>query len=133
MDIIRKVKELNFPEGGYVVTGSGAMDTLGIREAKDIDLVVSPKVYEKLKSEGWEEKFHDDGRTTLEKDIYEVMLTWDDINNKANLPDLLEDARIADGVPFVNVKRLMEWKKRKGREKDLRDVELIQKHLESQT
>lgn len=45
--------------------------------------------------------------------------------------DLLKDARMVDGVPFVNVRRLMEWKKRKGRDKDLVDIKLIQKYLES--
>ena len=49
MNILQKVKELNLPEGSYVVEGSGVLDVLGIREANDIDLVVSPEVYEKLK------------------------------------------------------------------------------------
>ncbi len=129
MNIVRKVKELNLSGGSYVVVGSGTLAALGIREAKDIDLVASREVYARLKQEGWEEKFHDDGSSFLEHDIYEASLTWDSKDNNPNLIDLLQDAHIVDGVPFVNVRRLMEWKKRKGREKDIVDMALIQRYL----
>lgn len=133
MDIVRKVKELNLPDGGYVVIGSSVMDVLGIREAIDIDLVVSPEVYEKLRQEeGWEEKFLY-GMNYLIKDEYEVWLSWDNENNEPNLKDLLNGAHIIEGMSFVDIKRLLDWKKRKGRDKDLIDVGLIEKYLESKS
>lgn len=130
MNIVSKVKELGLPSSSYVVVGSGTLDVLGIRGSKDVDLVVSPEVYEKLKLEGWQEKSYDDGTSFLVSGIYEVALTWDDISNKPNLANLLQDAHIVDSIPFVNVKRLMGWKKRKGRDKDITDIELIKSYLE---
>jgi len=41
MDIFKKLKELNLPEGKYVVIGSGLLAALGLREANDLDLLVS--------------------------------------------------------------------------------------------
>lgn len=130
MDIVRKVKKLNLPGGSYVVVGSGTMEVLGIRETRDIDLVVSPEIYEKLKQEGWEEKVRDDGTSFLVYNLYEVARTWDDVSGEPNLESLLQDAHIVDSIPFVKVERLMEWKKRKGRDKDITDVELIKDYLE---
>ncbi|MDP3991554.1 MAG: hypothetical protein Q8P66_01455 [Candidatus Colwellbacteria bacterium] len=130
MGIIQKVKELNLPNGSYVVVGSGTLAALGIREAQDVDLVISSEVYKKLRQEDWKEKSHDDGSSSLVKNTYEAFLTWDSKDTKSNLlEDLLGDAHVIDGVPFVNIKRLLEWKKRKGRDKDLTDVELIKDYL----
>lgn len=111
------------------MVGSGAMDILGIREANDVDLVVSPEIYEKLKQEGWLEKFLDDGMSTLESDLYEIFLSWDEKDNRPNLKDLLNGAHIIEGVSFVDIKRLLDWKKRRKLDKDLKDIELIQEYL----
>ena len=129
MDIIKKVKELNLPEGSYIVEGSGVMAGLRIREARDIDLVVSPEVYVRLKEDGgWEEKTLGD-INFLAKDIYEIWLTWNSKDNEPNLKELLKGAHIIDGVTFVNIKRLLEWKERRRLEKDINDIELIKKYL----
>lgn len=52
MNIITKIKELNFPTGEYVVVGSGIMDALGIRKANDIDIAVTPKLHTQLRKTG---------------------------------------------------------------------------------
>jgi hypothetical protein len=41
-DIINKVKPLNLPKGQYVVFGSCPMALAGLREAGDIDMLVTP-------------------------------------------------------------------------------------------
>ena len=129
MNIIQKVKELNLPDGSYVVEGSAVMDILGIRKARDIDLVVSKEVYTKLKQDReWKEGFLHD-TNFLAKDIYEIWLEWDSKDNEPNLEELLKDAHVIDGVPFVNIKRLLGWKKRRKLEKDLVDIKLIEEYL----
>ena len=52
MNIFSKLKELNFPIGQYVVVG-GAMAAHGIRDAHDLDILVTPTLYQELISEGW--------------------------------------------------------------------------------
>lgn len=45
MNIIEKARELNFPAGEYGIVGSGPLGALGIREAGDLDVAVSPKLF----------------------------------------------------------------------------------------
>ena len=41
MNIIKIIKDAKLPDGEYIVVGSGIMNALGIRDAEDIDLVIS--------------------------------------------------------------------------------------------
>jgi hypothetical protein len=56
-DIVSRVKELNLPLGEYCVFGSGVLEIYGIRKAKDVDLLVTENLYNKLKKEGWKRKW----------------------------------------------------------------------------
>jgi len=40
MDIIEKIKNLDFPSGQYVVVGGGILVALGLREARDIVCII---------------------------------------------------------------------------------------------
>ena len=44
---------------------------------------------------------------------------------------LIDEADIIDSVKFVRLEPVLRWKMCVGREKDLRDVELIEGHLRS--
>jgi len=55
MDIIEKIKKLDFPQGQYIIVGSGPMVVRAIKESNDIDIVVSVKLFEKCKQDGWEQ------------------------------------------------------------------------------
>ena len=50
MDVIAEVKKLGLPLGQYVVIGSGIMAQLGLREANDVDIAVTPDLYAKLRA-----------------------------------------------------------------------------------
>ena len=52
VDIFKKLKELNFPQGEYVVVG-GAVTAHGIRESKDLDILVTPTLYQQLQKQGY--------------------------------------------------------------------------------
>jgi len=41
------------------------------------------------------------------------------------------DAEVIDGLSFVLLEEVLKWKKLNGREKDLRDVELIMEYLKN--
>ncbi len=45
MNIVKEVKSLGLPEGEYAVFGSGPLAVHKIRDTRDIDLLVSPKLY----------------------------------------------------------------------------------------
>lgn len=120
MNIHQKVKELNLPENSYVIVGSGILGALGIRESRDIDIIVSQDVYEKFEAKGWAHDSWPD-QETLTQDVFELGVHW--YGKKAD--ELLEDAQYIDGVPFLSLDDVYEWKKKLGREKDLNDLKLI--------
>ena len=124
-----KVKALNLPLDQIIVIGSGILDQLGIRPASDIDLAASPDLMKNLSEESgdWIKKFDDNQRFYFVKDdgSAEVWDGWEFDGRAVSYDDLLDCAVKYDGVRFVDLKFLRKWKSWRGREKDVRDVELI--------
>ncbi len=131
MDIVKEVKKLGLPKGSYIVFGSGALAMRGIRETKDIDLVVTKKVYNNLKKEGWKEEEPLEGRPVVTSGNYEAAPAWNFGDYNPSLKELLETADYIDGVPFANLREVIKWKKAFGRENDLKDIKLIKNYLEA--
>ena len=114
----------------YIVAGSGVLGALGLREAADIDLVVSRVVYEKFESAGtWQRKYYPNGASGLVNGIYDASLDWDSETGEPNLHELKQEGTVIDGVPFVSLPRLRAWKQKMGRPKDLADIVLIDRYL----
>lgn len=124
-----KVKALNLPLDQIIVIGSGILDQLGIRPASDIDLAASSDLMKKLSEESgdWLKKFDDNQRFYFVKDdgSAEVWDGWVFDGQTVSYDDLLDYAVEYDGVRFVDLEFLRKWKSWRGREKDVRDVELI--------
>lgn len=76
-EIISKVQSLNLPRGSYVVFGSCPLAVLGIREANDIDLMVSKELFEDLKKRGWQDRHKDSNDVPLVLDVFEAHTNWD--------------------------------------------------------
>ena len=124
-----KVKALNLPLDQIIVIGSGILDQLGIRPASDIDLAASSDLMKKLSEESgdWLKKFDDNQRFYFVKDddSAEVWDGWEFDGQVVSYDDLLDYVVEYDGVRFVDLEFLRKWKSWRGREKDVRDVELI--------
>lgn len=125
MNIIEKIKELNFPKEHYVVIGSGTMDVLGIRKAQDIDISTSEELFEVLKNSGDWEEYEKYGRPFLKKDVFEInnQLNWDKYNTV--LEEANKTALFIDDIPFLSLDELVKFKTASGREKDIQDIKLI--------
>lgn len=132
MDIAKHIKEEKIPDGQYIVVGSGIMNALGIRESDDIDLVITPELYEELKSTtGWEEiKKHD--YYVLLKGPFEAGVDWDSPSNQPNLEELKLDSTVVDGVTYTSLNKVRTWKQKLGRDKDKKDLILIDEYLKTQ-
>lgn len=132
MDIFEEVKKLNLPLGEYVVVGSGPMAARGIRDYKDIDILVTKNLYSKLIKQSWKTveingvngKFE-----VLKNDKFEVDKKLWCGNYKPDTENLIKSAEIINGVPFLLLKELIKFKKALGREKDLKDIILIENYL----
>ena len=131
-EIIRKAKELNLPGGSYVVFGSCPLAALGIREAKDIDMLVSQELYSQLEERGWQKIEKGTKDIPLSHDVFEAHNNWAFSSYSPTLEDLLADAMVIDGVPFASLMHVKRWKEASGRPKDLEDIKLIDRYLEAQ-
>lgn len=138
VDIFQEIRNLNFPLGSYVVVGSGSLEAHGIREARDLDIVVTPELYDRCELEGWDKQWHNTGqRYVLHKHAHnievEVYLDVNCGNVQPTTPELIERADIIDDIPFVSLEDLLAFKKCYGRPQDKPDVQKIEAQLAKQS
>lgn len=129
MNIIEKLKSLNLPSDQYVVISSGTLDVLGIRKANDIDLSITQELHEQLRKTGeWKEEVRY-GKIFLLKEDIEINpdVSWKDY--KTTTKELIETALVVNGINFMNLEEVIKFKKALGREKDFKDIELIEDYL----
>lgn len=126
-----RVKQLQLPLDKSIVIGSGLLDQLGIRPADDIDVVVTPEVFHCLADvPAWHHEVMGEGREryTHGEMAAEVWTHWNLDDQRLEYVDLVEQSVVYDGVRFVNLAMLRQWKAWAGREDDLRDVTLIDQY-----
>jgi hypothetical protein len=131
MDIFARVKKFNLPLGEYAVFGSALLEVWGLRNAADLDIIVTPKLYKRLKAEGWEEK-QANGFTILSKEDADVTTVQDKPTDGDYNPDriqLIKEATIINGVPFVKIEEVIACKTAYNRFKDIEDIRLIKNYF----
>jgi len=118
-----ELKKLNLPTEKYAIFGSGPLAIRGIRNSRDIDVIVKKDLWNKL-TKNWSltntnNKFIRVG----EIEIYKDWEPWfKDINK------LIDNAEVFDNIRFVKLEDVLNWKKASGREKDKKDIKLIEKY-----
>ena len=121
-EMLRGLDELGLSRDEFAIFGSGPLGIRGIRESADVDIIVRPEVWDRLC-----------GKYAREKDFLirvgdvEVYKNWDIWFD--DMDALIDDADVIEGYRFVKLKYVLDWKKGNGREKDLRDVALIEAYL----
>lgn len=133
MDIIEELTELNLPADQYVVTGSGLLGALELRKIDDVDLLVTPELFDTLRESGWEyEEVEIEGRMRG-RVVFEVFEAYKDLwygDTEVNVPAIIEDAMMIEDIPFLSFEEFIKMKQAFGRPKDLKDLELVKKFLE---
>ncbi|MCH5353530.1 MAG: hypothetical protein J1E06_08710 [Acutalibacter sp.] len=115
-----RLKELPFPEAEYWVVAGAAMVLHGFRpETRDIDLGCTTQLADQLEEQGYPVFHFDDGtrKITYSEDV-ELFENWIEGTKET-----------VGGVPVVSVDGLIQMKRALGREKDLKDIALIEKVL----
>ncbi len=130
-EIIAHVKRLNLPKGSYVVFGSCPLAVAGIREAQDIDLLVSKKVTAQLKEAGWKELYKNANDKPLVQGVFEAHDNWNFSSYNPTLEQLLARATVVDGIPFASLDDVRKWKTVSGRPKDLADLKRMDERTRS--
>jgi hypothetical protein len=131
-DLFQQLKELKLPSGKYAVFGSGPMCIRGWKDCShDLDIIVTKDVWDEyLGKEGWEVRTMHQGSEYLWNDDLELWKDWGP--GQWNIKKLIERAERIDDLPFVRLETVIEWKKLNAREKDLKDIEIIEKFLRSE-
>ncbi|MTI47882.1 MAG: hypothetical protein FH761_08580 [Firmicutes bacterium] len=120
-NIVEKLKELNLPINEYWVLAGAALVLHGVKEeTRDIDLGCTSNIIEKLASRGYKVKFEDDNSRSLQVgDEFEFFENWD-----------VEEIEMIEGLPVGSLESIKKHKVDLGREKDLKDIELINQFID---
>lgn len=125
----KRVESLGIPLERAIVIGSGVLELHGLRQANDVDLVVSEDVFLELEKSGWKQGTTGSSSYSLEKDEAEAWLDWStDGTGRPNYDDLLLFSEMVHGIRAVTLDYLKQRKLERGLEKDLRDVETIENY-----
>ncbi|MBP5399800.1 MAG: hypothetical protein J6Y53_05240 [Alphaproteobacteria bacterium] len=103
----------------WLVTGA-AMVLYGIKkQTADIDLGCTSELADKLEAEGYLLRKTKDGKRYFKYgNNIEIFEEW-----------LCDTVKIIDKIPVVSIKGLIEIKQNLGREKDMKDIELIRSFI----
>ena len=125
--LLNKLEELNLPDKGYAIYGSGPMAIRKIRAAHDLDIVVKNDLFKELNRKYSEiEK----GFIKLEKGMIEIFSAQNSLID--NPKKVIDRAELINGLRFIKLDDLMTWKKKMGRQKDFDDIKLIKHYLKKQ-
>ena len=126
-DLFETFLKLNLPKGKYVIFGSGGLLIRNLKEGHDLDIIVTPDIYEEYRTkEGWKLK-PCNGDFYLSKDGMELWENWKP--GVWNVDELIAQAEYIEGLAFVPLQKIAEWKRLSGREKDLEHAKIIDEYL----
>ncbi len=120
--LLEELKKLNLSADQFAIFGSAPMAVRNIRDVDDFDLIVKPELWNELckKYENVDNKVIHIGKI----DVFRQWKPWFD-----DIIPLIDTADIIDGIRYVKLDYLLKWKKAMNREKDQKDIKLINDFL----
>lgn len=125
--LFRYVKALNLPEGDFAIFGSGPLIVRGIiPPSNDLDIICRRTAWELAKTVGELEYLQDydvtiakllDGRITLGTQ-------WG--IGCFDIDELIDGAEIIDGLPFVRIRHVVQYKTERASAKDVVHIQAFQ-------
>lgn len=123
-ELLKLVESLNIPKDEYYILGGGSLVMFGIKETtSDLDLCVSNELFAKLK-----EEYNLDEKDKNECGFYQISDIIEIIPN----PKEEFTAQEIDGYKVEELKRILEFKKKRNAPKDKPYIEKITQYLEGQ-
>ena len=121
---LRELNKLKLNIDEYLIWGSSVLAIRGYRIARDLDIVVTKKCWEKLTK-----SYVVEGEKLNVIRIKNIEI-WNDLLNLTDKLDLvMKDKDVIEGYPFLKLKYTLEWKEFLHREKDITDIQLIEELL----
>lgn len=133
-------KTLNLPLGQYAITSSGVLGIRNIREIADIDIIVTGKLWDNLALNHGVIEENSVKKIVLLEGLVEVLgeksFTSLKDQNQNNLAPTIEEriatAEVIDGLAFESLENVSFFKRLMGREKDFKDLLLIEQWEQKQ-
>ena len=119
---IKIIDKIGLPKDSYSIFGSGPMAIRGLREGRDVDIIVKPELWEILIK-----KYSKKYENRIDLDHLEIYKNWLPWFNDAN--ELIEESDIIEGYKFVKLQNVLTWKESFNRPKDKVDSEIIKEYL----
>jgi hypothetical protein len=126
-EFLVEVRNLGLPPGDYAVFGSGPLAAAGLRDVDDIDLIVGANLWSLL-AEQFPVMSLERGREMIQVGNIEIFRSW--YPDVGDIHRLIREADLVDGIPFVKLHKVLEWKEKYGRPKDAHDIALIKSYTE---
>jgi len=133
-ELLKELSLLNLPNDEYVIIGSGPLAIRNLRESKDLDILVSDKLWDKLAKQ----------YTTMEKKGYLFIKVTENIevHGSKSFPqptgedpkhkDEIKKAEMISGFPFQCVKHFLYYRYKYRSEKELADAKLMESWVRTQ-
>ena len=131
------LKKFHLPIDQYAITGSGPLGIRNLKKIGDIDLIVTPKLWAALAEKygvteangmkkivfpgGGIEAFSEDSAAASAEDQMPTMARR------------IQEAEIIDELPFDLMENVLRYKRQMAREKDLKDILLIEQWIRKKT
>jgi predicted nucleotidyltransferase len=123
-NLIQNLKSHNLPKSDYAVFGSAVMAVRGMREAPNIDVIVTNKLWSELLEKN---RPDEEGFIRLTGQI--KISNWWFAPTRKTISQLITEAEEIDGLPFVQLDEVLDYKQGLNRPKDIEDVRLIKEYM----
>ena len=124
----KRVEASELPVEQIIILGSGILDALGLREARDLDAIVEPSLFEALQAAGEYDCGVKDGDRYCRATGVELWHTW----FGRTYDQVLTESVVIDDLRYGSIEATIADKLRLGRDKDLADIKLLENYLERQ-
>ena len=114
-----------------IVIGSGILNALGIRKSNDIDITVKQKTYARLSELPEFEIKNNSESEMLTTDILEISTNLPTPKHTYSFKELFDNSIVIDQVRYLKLEFLLIIKKQWNRDKDKKDIRLIEKYIQS--
>jgi len=124
--LLADLKKLNLQKENYVICGSGPLAIRNIRDVDDLDVIVTKKVFDKLLKKYPQDISKHKNNCLMIGDL-EIGYTWEKSIKKAE--KIIKSSEEISELSFMNLSEVIKFKKRLGRDKDLKDIKKIENFL----
>ena len=130
--LLQELETLNLPKDQYAIIGSGALAVRNLREAQDLDILTSDNLWKELskKYPVTPEKSPDIEKISIGNIEFVGKGSSYRNNNIATLDEIFQTAELINNHFYINLNLLRKVKLKRAREKDLKDIELIDQYLD---